>query len=93
MIIGGHQAFMNFVGPDSIPGIERLRDCVAQMNKICKCQKHKRGVKNEQCNSFYINLVKTVMPNMIDYLKTKTSDNSIIFYHNGVHEILNVKLR
>lgn len=93
MTIGGYQAFINFIGKDSVPGIERIQLCVSLLNKICSCQKHRKQVKSEECNNTYITIVKTTMPKMEDYLRTKTLDKEIIFYTNGVHEILRVKLR
>lgn len=93
MTIGGYQAFINFIGSDNIPSLRGLKDCIEQVNKICSCQKQRKATKSEECNSMYIDLVKSIMPNMVEYLRTKTTDSEIIFHHNGSHEILRIKLR
>lgn len=93
MIIGGYQAFVNLVGNDSYPGIEKLNSCIAMLRKICKCQKHKRVMKSEECENIYVDIVKTTANQSIDYFKTKTSDEHITFNYGGIRKILTLKLR
>lgn len=92
MTIGNYQAFVKFIGNDSVTGVGPIKNCVMQLNKICTCQKSRRASKSEECNNLYIAAVKAISTN-IEYLKSKTSDESIQFYHNSHHQILNVKLR
>lgn len=93
MIINGYQAFFNLVNKDNIEAFSPIRNCVATLNKICNCQKARRVAKSEECDKYYINIVTTVLPNMIEYLKEKTQDGEIIFIHAGCHEIKRIKLR
>lgn len=93
MIVNGYQDFLSKFGGDNISAIDPLRNCQAVLQKICSCQKQRKSNKSEECNRIYINIVSSVIVNMSDYLKTKTTDQEIIFYHNGCHEIKRVKLR
>lgn len=93
MNIGSYQAFLGFIGKDSVPMVDRLQNCVKQLNGICSCQRSRKSQKAEECNKIYIDLVNSTIGNLVDYLKTKTTDNEIIFSHNGNHEIKIIKLR
>jgi hypothetical protein len=93
MIIGNYQEFINIFGNDNISQFNTLKNCISVLNKICSCQRQRKAIKAEECNILYINLVNSTVVNMIDYLKLKTSDSEIIFYHNGSHEIKRIKLR
>lgn len=93
MTVSGYQDFINKFGNDNITAFEPLKGCIHVLNKICACQKQRKSAKAEECNNFYINLVSSTVVNMVDYLRTKTTDGEIIFYHNGSHEIKRIKLR
>lgn len=93
MIVGGYQDFINKFGNDNISSIDNLKNCLLILGKICNCQKQRKHLKSEECNKVYINLVNSTISNMIEYLRTKTTDDEIIFYHNGSHEIKRIKLR
>jgi len=93
MNIGSYQAFLGFIGKDTVPMVDRLQNCVKQLNIICNCQRSRKSQKSEECNKIYIDLVNSTVGNLIDYLKTKTTDSEIIFSHNGSHEIKRIKLR
>lgn len=93
MIIGSHQALVNFVGNDSISSIDRLRECLAGLNKICSCQKQRKNQKQEECNALYINFVSSHASELVNYFKTKTTDNEITFSYGGSHVIKTIKLR
>ncbi len=93
MTVGGYQDFINKFGNDNITSFDNLKNCILICNKICNCQKQRKHIKSEECNNLYINLVNYTMVNMLDYLRTKTADDEIVFYHNGSHEIKRIKLR
>jgi hypothetical protein len=93
MIIGSYQSLISFIGTDNIPAIGPLKNCVAQLNKICSCQKQRKGQKSEECNKLYIDIVNNTISSMIDYLKSKTTDSEIVFSHNSHHIIKKVTLR
>ncbi len=93
MIIGSHQALVNFVGNDSISSIDRLRECLAGLNKICSCQKQRKNQKQEECNALYINFVSSHASELVNYFKTKTTDDEIIFSYGSNHIIKTIKLR
>jgi len=93
MNIGGYQDFLNKFGKDNIPTVEPLKVCYDSVQKICNCQKQRKINKSEECNNIYINIINFTISNMVEYLKTKTTDSEIIFYHNGSHEIKRIKLR
>jgi len=93
MTVNGYQDFINKFGNDNISAFESLKSCIQICNKICNCQKQRKAIKSEECNQIYINLVNTAVSNMVDYLRTKTTDNEIIFYQVGSHEIKRIKLR
>lgn len=93
MIIGNYLAFYNLVVNDRVNEFNQLTICVQALDKICSCQKQRKSNKANDCNNAYINLVNTVIPNMVEYFKTKTNDSEIIFYHNSHHEIKRLKLR
>lgn len=93
MNINGYQDFLSKFGNDNISAIDPLKNCYAVLQKICSCQKQRKTNKSEECNKIYINIVNSTIVNMTDYLKTKTTDQEIIFYHNGSHEIKRIKLR
>ena len=93
MNIGSYQACLNFIGSDQIPAVNNLRDCVTQLSKICGCQKQRKSQKSEECNVLYINFASTVAPNMVEYFKTKTGDDTIIFTHGSNHIISTIRLR
>jgi hypothetical protein len=93
MTVGGYQDFINKFGADNIPSIDNLKNCLLILGKICNCQKQRKHLKSEECNKVYINLINSTISNMVDYLKTKTTDDEIIFYYNGSHEIKRIKLR
>jgi hypothetical protein len=93
MNIGSYQACLNFVGQDQVPALNNLRDCVAQLSKICGCQKAKKVHKSEECNVLYITFIKTQSDAYINLFRTMTTDEYIVFNHNAHHEIKRIKLR
>ena len=93
MTIGSYQALVNFVGSDNVPVVSRLKDCLMQLNKICSCQKQRKGQKSEECNTLYINTVISHSSELVEYFKTKTNDGEVVFSHNGCHVIKTIKLR
>jgi len=40
-----------------------------------------------------LNNLAAVAPSLVDYFKTKTTDEEIIFYHSGHNLIMKLKLR
>ncbi len=93
MNIGSHQALVNLLASEHIVSIDRLKDCLQQVSKICSCQKQRKNQKHEECNVLYINFVISHASDLIDYFKTKTTDNEIIFSHGSNHVIKTIKLR
>ncbi len=93
MNIGSHQALVNLLASEHIVSIDRLKDCLQQVSKICSCQKQRKNQKHEECNVLYINFVISHASDLIDYFKTKTTDNEIIFSHGSNHIIKTIKLR
>ncbi len=93
MNIGSHQALIQLMQNDNISAIERLKDCLHGMSKICNCQKDRKNKKQEECNTLYINFVSSNASNLVDYFRTKTTDNEIIFSYGSNHIIKTIKLR
>jgi hypothetical protein len=93
MNIGSHQALVNLLASEHIVSMDRLKDCLQQVNKICSCQKQRKNQKHEECNVLYINFVISHASDLIDYFRTKTTDNEIIFSHGSNHVIKTIKLR
>lgn len=93
MTVNGYQDFLSKFGNDNISAIDTLKNCYTTLQKICHCQKQRKVNKSEECNKIYINIINSTIINMTDYLKTKTTDQEIIFYHSGPHEIKRIKLR
>mgnify|MGYP000377040800 FL=1 len=93
MNIGSHQALVNLLASEHIVSIDRLKDCLQQVSKICSCQKQRKNQKHEECNVLYINFVISHASDLIDYFRTKTTDNEIIFSHGSNHVIKTIKLR
>lgn len=93
MNIGSYQACLGFVGNDQLPELSNLRNCVAQLSKICSCQKSRKSQKSEECNVLYINFASKSAPNMVEYFKTKTNDSTITFTYGSNHVISTIKLR
>ena len=93
MNIGSYQACLNFFGSDQTPALNNLRDCVTQLGKLCNCQKARKTQKSEECNVLYINFASRTAPNMVEYLKTKTTDSTITFTHGSNHVIYTITLR
>jgi hypothetical protein len=93
MIIGSHQALIQLIGKDNISSVDRLRECLAGLNKICSCQKQRKTQKQEECNTLYINFASSHASELTDYFKTKTTDNEITFSYGGSHVIKTIKLR
>lgn len=93
MNIGSHQAFINLIGTDNAVSINTLKDCLQGLNQICNCQKQRKNQKQEECNAMYINLIISHASNLVDYFKTKTTDNEITFSYGSNHIIKTIKLR
>lgn len=93
MNIGSHQSLLNLIGSDNVPGIDRLKDCISTLGKICNCQKQRKNQKQEECNVLYINFVTANTNNLVEYFKSKTQDNEIIFSYGSNHIIKTLKLR
>jgi hypothetical protein len=93
MNIGSHQALVNLLASEHIVSMDRLKDCLQQVSKICSCQKQRKNQKHEECNVLYINFVISHASDLIDYFRTKTTDNEIIFSHGSNHVIKTIKLR
>jgi len=93
MIVNGHQDFLNKFGNDTIPQFAAIKNCQAVLVRICNCQKQRKAVKSEECNNLYINTINSYADLLLEYFKSKTTDQEIIFYHNGSHEIKRIKLR
>lgn len=93
MNIGSHQALINLIGSDNIVSIDRLKDCLHGLSKICSCQKQRKSQKQEECNTLYINFVSSHASDLVNYFKTKTTDDEIIFSYGSNHVIKTIKLR
>lgn len=93
MIIGSFVALNNLTSKDNISAFASLSNCIQTFDKICSCQKQRKTIKHDECNKIYINLVNSVVPSLLDYFRSKTSDEEIIFYHNGHNLINKFKLR
>jgi len=93
MNIGSHQALVNLLASEHIVSMDRLKDCLQQVSKICSCQKQRKNQKHEECNVLYSNFVISHASDLIDYFRTKTTDNEIIFSHGSNHVIKTIKLR
>jgi len=93
MNVGSAQALLKIIGNDNIPSIGNLKNCIQSLSKICSCQKSRKSQKSEECNNIYINFVNTQTQNLVEYFKTKTNDDVIIFTHGSNHEIRRLKLR
>jgi hypothetical protein len=93
MIIGSFVALNNLTSKDNISAFAPLSNCIQTFDKICSCQKQRKTIKHDECNKIYINLVNSVVPSLLDYFRSKTSDEEIIFYHNGHNLINKFKLR
>jgi len=93
MNIGSHQALVNLLASEHIVSMDRLKDCLQQVSKICSCQKQRKNQKHEECNVLYINFVISHASDLIDYFRTKTTDDEIIFSHGSNHVIKTIKLR
>lgn len=93
MNIGSHQALIQLMQNDNITAIDRLKDCLHGLSKICSCQKDRKNKKQEECNTLYINFVSSHASNLVDYFRTKTTDNEITFTYGSNHVIKTIKLR
>jgi hypothetical protein len=92
MNISGPQSLLNFIGSDNIPSVSNLRSCILSVGNICSCQKQKKIQKSEECNNIYIQFVNSNCAGLLEYFKSKTSDDTIIFTHGSNHEIKRFKL-
>lgn len=93
MNIGSYQALINLTGTDNIVSIDRLKDCLNGLGKICSCQKQRKNQKQEECNTMYINFVISHASDLVNYFKSKTTDDEITFSYGSNHIIKTVKLR
>lgn len=93
MNVNGPQALLNLVGGDNVPSVANIRNCIQSLNKICSCQKQRKSQKAEECNNTYINFVNSQASGLIEYFKTKTKDDVMIFTYGSNHEIKRIKLR
>jgi hypothetical protein len=93
MIIGSYQSLIQLIGNDNVSSIDRLRECLAGLSKICSCQKQRKTQKQEECNTLYINFVSSHASELAGYFKTKTTDDEITFSYGGNHVIKTIKLR
>jgi hypothetical protein len=93
MNIGSHQALVNLLASEHIVSMDRLKDCLQQVSKICSCQKQRKNQKHEECNVLYINFVTLHASDLINYFRTKTTDDEIVFSHGSNHVIKTIKLR
>lgn len=92
MVITSGQGLINIVDKDNLSIFSELKDCINQANRICACQRQRKSIKMEECDKIYVRIVTTILPTMLDYLKTKTIDPEIVFYHHGNHEVKRIKL-
>lgn len=93
MNINGAQALLNLIGSDNVPSVENVRNCIQSLNKICSCQRQRKSQKSEECNNTYISFANSQAPSLVEYFKTKTRDDVIIFTYGSNHEIKRIKLR
>ena len=93
MNIGSPQSLVSLIGAEHIVSIDSLKDCLQQVSKICSCQKQRKNQKQDECNTLYINFVTLHASDLIDYFRTKTTDNEITFSHGSNHIIKTIKLR
>lgn len=93
MNISGPQALLSVIGNDNIPAADTIRICIKGLSKICSCQKQRKAQKAEECNNTYISFVNSQASNLVEYFKSKTGDDVIIFTHGSNHEIKRIKLR
>lgn len=93
MNVGSYQSLINLIGSENIIHIDRLKDCLLGLNKICSCQKQRKNQKQEECNTLYINFVMTHASDLVELFKSKTKDNEITFSYGSNHVIKTIKLR
>lgn len=93
MNVGSAQALLNMIGSDNVPSVANVRNCIQSLNKICSCQRQRKAQKSEECNGVYVNFVNSQAPGLLEYFKTKTKDDTIVFTYGSNHEIKRFKLR
>ena len=93
MNIGSPQALIQLMQNDNITSIDKLKECLHSLGRICSCQKQRKNQKHEECNTMYINFVSSNVSNLADYFKTKTTDNEITFSYGSNHILKTIKLR
>ena len=71
MNIGSHQALVNLLASEHIVSMDRLKDCLQQVSKICSCQKQRKNQKQDECNTLYINFVTLHASDLINYFRNK----------------------
>lgn len=93
MNVNGPQSLLNLIGNDNIQSVSNLRTCILSVSKICSCQKQRKSQKSEECNNIYIQFVNSHASSLIEYFKTKTTDDVIVFSHGSNHIISTIRLR
>lgn len=92
MTISNYYEFYNLVKDDMSSVVSQLSECIRQSNSICSCQKDRKQRKIEECNTIYIEFIKSNAEGLVEYLKTKTQDKSVIFKHSTHYPITTVNL-
>lgn len=93
MIIGDYQSFYNLIKNDNNPIAIQLGECIDGLSRICSCNKSRKQVKSQECNTLYIQYIRNHQNTLVEYMRTKTNDVEIVFNHNSHHSILKLKLR
>ena len=92
MIIGNVNGFHNLVKGHNIPGLERFMSCYRSFSSMCNCQKAAKQKKMVECSRLYSEFITANGQNLKNWLKSKTTDKTVVFRQNDHQDLITIKL-
>lgn len=92
MIIGNVNAFYNFVKGHNIPGLQRFMNCYGAAASMCNCQKTAKQKKINECSKLYADFIVANGNSMTIWLKSKTTDKTVVFRQNDHQDLITITL-
>ena len=92
MIIGNVNAFYNLVKDHNVPGLQNFMSCYRSFSATCNCQKAMKQKKLSECSKMYENFIVANGNNLSLWLKSKTTDKTVVFRQNDHQDLITVSL-
>lgn len=93
MIINNFQEFFRLIKDEPLPIVKSLEACITSAARICNCQRTAKLKKLDECNTIYVEYIKSNAALIANILKRKTQDTTFTFNSGNTTHIATVVIK